>query len=61
MDISNMIFGIDLRQGIGKEANAGRIGASMFMTPKSKTEMISAEAQRKKAMMPASSSSRKGS
>ena len=41
MDISNMIFGLDLKQGAGKEANAGQFSKA-FMTPKNKTDFISA-------------------
>lgn len=46
MDLSNMIFGVDLKQGIGKDANAGLVGSSMFTTPQNKVSMISAEAHR---------------
>jgi hypothetical protein len=59
MDLSNMIFGIDLKQGIGKDANAGNIGSSMFMTPKNKTDMVSAEAQMRSSMMKKPPSSKK--
>lgn len=41
MDISNMIFGLDLQQGIGKKANAG-IFNKTFSTPKNKAALMSA-------------------
>ena len=42
MDISNMLFGLDLKQGVGKAANAGQFSKT-FVTPKNKVDMVSAE------------------
>ena len=46
MDISNMIFGIDLSQAMGKKATAGAVGSSQFLTPKNKADFLSIEVQR---------------
>ena len=51
MDLSNMIFGVDLKQGTGKNANAG-IFIRQYMTPKNKADMMSAEAQKYSALHP---------
>jgi hypothetical protein len=49
MDLSNMIFGVDLKQGVGKDANAS-IFAKQFMTPKNKADLIAAEAQKTRSL-----------
>lgn len=41
MDLSNMIFGLDLKQGVGKNANAGPFSKA-YLTPKNKVDMVSA-------------------
>lgn len=51
MDLSNMIFGVDLRQGMGKDANAGMF-IRQYMTPKNKAGLMSAEAQKFSATHP---------
>lgn len=43
MDLSNMIFGVDLKQSMGKNANAG-IFIRQFQTPKNKAGLMSAQA-----------------
>lgn len=58
MDLSNMIFGVDLKQGSGKDANAS-IFNKQYVTPKNKADLVSAEAQRTRALHPPSSSNKK--
>lgn len=55
MDLSNMIFGVDLKQSIGKDANAS-IFNKQFVTPKNKAGLMAAEAQKTRALHPPSSS-----
>lgn len=55
MHLSNMILGIDLKQGMGVEANAGQFSRA-FITPSNKKDLIAAAAKKDK---PASSSSKK--
>jgi hypothetical protein len=56
MDLSNMIFGVDLKQGAGKDAGAS-IFAKQFVTPKNKAGLIAAEAQKTRALHPPPSKS----
>lgn len=42
-DLSNMVLGLDMKQGMGKQASAGQFSKA-FVTPKNKISMMSAAA-----------------